>query len=57
MGKSKHSKWFDENYGDDARGKKSRMNEWEARRQQRRIAWEQKSSFVPGNDEDLQEYD
>lgn len=42
MGKSKHNKWFEDDY-DNTRG---RMNDWEQRRVAKRTAWEQKNVSI-----------
>ena len=42
MGKSKQSKWFDDNLDDE----RSRLNTWEQRRTAKRIAWEQKNVLI-----------
>ena len=42
MGKSKQSKWFDDNLDDE----RSRLNTWEQRRAAKRIAWEQKNVSI-----------
>jgi hypothetical protein len=58
MGKSKQSKWFDDNYDDE----RSRLNTWEQRRAAKRIAWEQKNvsideSAEPDNRTSRRDYD
>jgi hypothetical protein len=42
MGKSKHNKWFDDDYED----KRNRLNDWEQRRVAKRSAWEQKNVVI-----------
>lgn len=55
MGKSKHNKWFDE-YEEVTR---SRTGDWEKRRQEKRLAWEQKHAAVNPYDykDEDQEYE
>lgn len=55
MGKSKHSKWFD----DYEENKRERASDWERRRQEKRRAWEQKHSAINPYEhkEDDQEYE
>lgn len=55
MGKSKHSKWFDE-YED---AKRDRVSDWERRRQEKRRAWEQRNAAVNPYDykDDEQEHE
>jgi hypothetical protein len=56
MGKSKHNKWFEDDYGTKSR---DRLSEWEKRRQEKRRAWEQKTQSIAGDnfDESNQEYE
>lgn len=42
MGKSKQTKWFDDNLDDE----RNRLNTWEQRRAAKRIAWEQKNVSI-----------